>query len=977
LIPFNCFASQELTLDWFWISLILVCTAGVWAVDRLRIRKYSRRHDDLVALLDARTQELEKVQRGLERRPQQGTEHLTETVRSVETGKEERHAPEDRQRLALNISGLGVWEWKTVTDEISWSETVGPLFGLPPGSSIENYEAFRRLIHPDDLNHVSKAMEASLEQGMLFEVEHRVVWPDRSVHWVAAKGTVSCVQEGKPVCMTGVVMDITARKQAEQALRESTERSELIGRATNDALWDWNVITNEAWWNDRYYRLFGFDPEHTIPSLEAWLSKTHPDEKDAVLADFLGAVERGDDTWACEYRYLRADETYGAVLDRAYVMRNAEGRAVRILGAMSDITGRKRAEEALQESEERFRQIAENIQEVFWMTTVDQSKILYISSLYEQVWGRSVQSLYENPLSFVEAIHPDDVEAVRQSLANLTQQRCQLEYRVIRPDGTVRWVNDRAFPIRNAAGKVYRIVGSALDVTERKLAEEAMRRAEERYRSMVDNAVYGIYRSTLDGQFLDVNPALVTMLGYGSAEELKGVDLPSGIYKNPDDRNRLKEIFARTSRLDAVEVEWKRKDGSEISIRLSGRRVEEDSLSEPIFEGIVEDITDRKNLEEHLRQAQKMESVGLLAGGIAHDFNNLLTAINGYSELLLSSNNLHDGLRRELEEIRKAGDRAAQLTQQLLAFSRKQILQPQLLDLNAVVGNVDRLLRRLIGEDVELITVLSPDLGRIKADPGQVEQVIMNLAVNARDAMPKGGRLTIETANVELDEDYVSRHVTVVPGRYVLLAMSDTGVGMEAPVLRRIFEPFFTTKELGKGTGMGLSTVYGIVKQSGGYIWVYSEPGQGTSFKVYFPQVGDAAASDASRTQLPELARGSETILVVEDEETVRHLILAVLRRRGYQTLEARQAQEALEFAEKHPGPIHVMLTDVVMPKMSGRELANQLATLRPEAKILFMSGYATNAIIHHGVLDPGTAFLQKPFTPDALVRKIRQILDD
>jgi hypothetical protein len=429
--------------------------------------------------------------------------------------------------------------------------------------------------------------------------------------------------------------------------------------------------------------------------------------------------------------------------------------------------------------------------------------------------------------------------------------------------------------------------------------------------------------------------------------------------------------------LDAVEVEWKRKDGSEISIRLSGRRVEEDSLSEPIFEGIVEDITDRKNLEEHLRQAQKMESVGLLAGGIAHDFNNLLTAINGYSELLLSSNNLHDGLRRELEEIRKAGDRAAQLTQQLLAFSRKQILQPQLLDLNAVVGNVDRLLRRLIGEDVELITVLSPDLGRIKADPGQVEQVIMNLAVNARDAMPKGGRLTIETANVELDEDYVSRHVTVVPGRYVLLAMSDTGVGMEAPVLRRIFEPFFTTKELGKGTGMGLSTVYGIVKQSGGYIWVYSEPGQGTSFKVYFPQVGDAAASDASRTQLPELARGSETILVVEDEETVRHLILAVLRRRGYQTLEARQAQEALEFAEKHPGPIHVMLTDVVMPKMSGRELANQLATLRPEAKILFMSGYATNAIIHHGVLDPGTAFLQKPFTPDALVRKIRQILDD
>jgi CheY-like chemotaxis protein len=371
-----------------------------------------------------------------------------------------------------------------------------------------------------------------------------------------------------------------------------------------------------------------------------------------------------------------------------------------------------------------------------------------------------------------------------------------------------------------------------------------------------------------------------------------------------------------------------------------------------------------------------MEAVGKLAGGVAHDFNNLLTAVNGHSELAMRRLEPDDPLYRKLEAIKKAGERAAALTRQLLAFSRKQILQPKVLDLNQVVFEMNKMLQPLIGEDVDLFTRLTPDLGKVKADPGQIEQVLMNLTVNARDAMLKGGRLTIETANVYLDEGYVRHHAAVVAGWYVMLAVSDNGCGMDDVTQERIFEPFFTTKEVGKGTGLGLSTVYGIVKQSGGHIWVYSEVGRGTTFKVYLPCVDKSTEEPELSTDETKVLVGTETVLLVEDEEMVRDMAKEILQESGYQVLEAKHGHEALLVAEHHHGPIHLMLSDVVMPQMSGRELAEQLTPLRGEMKVLYMSGYTDDAIVHHGVLDEGMAFIGKPFTPGALARKVRETLN-
>jgi len=390
---------------------------------------------------------------------------------------------------------------------------------------------------------------------------------------------------------------------------------------------------------------------------------------------------------------------------------------------------------------------------------------------------------------------------------------------------------------------------------------------------------------------------------------------------------------------------------------------------------VMRDITGRKLLEQQLAQAQKMEAIGRLAGGIAHDFNNLITIITGYSQVVLGRLAENAPMRAAVEEIRKAGDRAASLTKQLLAFSRRQMFQPQVLDLNVVVTNVEKMLRRLIGEDIDLTVKLGAGLGWIKADPGQIEQVLMNLAVNARDAMPHGGKLLIETANEELTEAHARNHGEVTPGPCVMFAVSDNGCGMDAETQSHIFEPFYTTKELGKGTGLGLSTVYGIVKQSGGNLWVYSEPGVGTTFKIYLPRVREQARSVAAPEVASALKAATETVLVVEDEEALRALVRGVLTECGYRVLDPGGSQQAITLAESHRDPIHLLLTDVIMPRMDGRELAQQVSRLHPETLVLYMSGYTDNAIVHHGVLEAGTAFLEKPFTPEGLVQKVRQLL--
>jgi PAS domain S-box-containing protein len=512
---------------------------------------------------------------------------------------------------------------------------------------------------------------------------------------------------------------------------------------------------------------------------------------------------------------------------------------------------------------------------------------------------------------------------------------------------------------------------------QRRQAEAAVRRNEERFRALVEHSSDALILLDVEGRVTYVSASSQRHLGW-TAADMVGRSIFD--FLHPDDRElasaRMGDAVHQPGATITLELRFQHADGTWRNMEGVGVN----RLNEPSVGAIVinaRDVTERKRLEDQLRQAQKMEAVGRLAGGVAHDFNNLLTAILGYCNLVLDEIPAQDPLRQDLEEIRHAGERAAALTRQLLAFSRRQMLQPQIIDINNLVWQMEKMLRRLIGEDIELVTALAPDLMHVKVDPGSIEQVLVNLAVNARDAMPVGGQLTIETALIDLDAAYAETHVTVVPGPYVMLAVSDSGQGMDADTRARIFEPFFTTKEQGKGVGLGLSTVYGIVKQSGGYIWVYSEPGHGTVFKVYLrPSEAAAAAQPVEPAAEADRNRGWETVLLVEDEDAVRALAREVLRRQGYVVLEARHGLDALRVAERHQDPIHLMVTDVVMPHMSGRDLARRLGDVRPNMKVLFMSGYTDHAVVHRD-LTPGSAFLQKPFTPESLARKVRNVLDE
>jgi two-component system cell cycle sensor histidine kinase/response regulator CckA len=514
-------------------------------------------------------------------------------------------------------------------------------------------------------------------------------------------------------------------------------------------------------------------------------------------------------------------------------------------------------------------------------------------------------------------------------------------------------------------------LASAID---HKRHEEALRRSEARYRSLVQSAVYGIYRSDAHGRFLDVNPALIAMLGYDSPEQVMQLDPVCEVFLNPEEHERLTKELQQKGRLDGLEVRWKRKDGGAITVRLSGRGTSGPEEVENVLEIIAEDVTERRALEDQFRQAQKMEAVGRLAGGVAHDFNNLLMVISGYTEVLLDELKSQDELQSKAEAIQQAADRATTLTRQLLAFSRKQLLELKVVDVNAIVSDMERLLRPLIGETIELSTHLKPDVGHTRADAGQLEQVIMNLVVNARDAMPTGGKVLIQTERLELDARR-REHSLIPPGPYILLSVSDTGAGMDKETQSRIFEPFFTTKEKGKGTGLGLSTVYGIVKQSGGFIFAHSEMGQGTTFRIYLPRVEDAAEHSGPVKNPAAAAGGSETVLLVEDEESVRQLVRDTLAAKGYKVIEAPNGEAGLKVSDEHTGTIEVLITDVVMPGLGGRELAKRVSAARPNIKVLFLSGYTEDAIIHEGVLEPGTAFLQKPFTLQMLSRKVREVL--
>jgi PAS domain S-box-containing protein len=541
----------------------------------------------------------------------------------------------------------------------------------------------------------------------------------------------------------------------------------------------------------------------------------------------------------------------------------------------------------------------------------------------------------------------------------------QFETVRVRKDGSQVQVAITVSPIRNASGEIVACSAVARDITERK-------KAEERFQKAFHANPEPIIIATISGsRYIDVNESFLRIMGYQREEVVGRTSFDLEVWEQPEDRRKIIEMLKERGMIRGLEIILRTKSGRLRTMLHSSEIIE--IAGEKCVLAILQDITEQKSLEKQLRQAQKMEAIGQLSGGIAHDFNNLLSVIIGYSEIIEESLPASDPRHNQCGQIRKAGQSASSLTRQLLAFSRQQVLEPKILDVNNIVLNVEKMLHRLIGEHIDLRTALDPALGRIKADQGQMEQVLFNLVVNARDAMPQGGKLTIETANVDLDEDYACRHVPQLPGPYVQLTISDTGIGMDATTQSHIFEPFFTTKEIGKGTGLGLSTVYGVVRQSNGHIWVYSEPGLGTTFKIYLPRTGVPARLEKPIADLMERFHGTGTILLVEDDESVRRLARTLLEDGGYFVLEAECPDKAIEIAQQHAGPIQLLLTDVIMPGMNGPALAGTLAPLRPDMRVLYMSGYT--GFTHPNLLDSDVPILPKPFTRETLLRKLHDVL--
>jgi two-component system cell cycle sensor histidine kinase/response regulator CckA len=639
----------------------------------------------------------------------------------------------------------------------------------------------------------------------------------------------------------------------------------------------------------------------------------------------------------------------------------------------SEIVVRRKSEEDLKRSETELA-IAQRIAHVGSfhrnLTKLDdfESNSLHWSDEVFRIFGYEPGQIEPSRANFMQAVHPDDRDSVGRAAqrAILNKESYNHEYRIILPDASERIVQAHwDIDCDQTTGEPSRMFGTIQDITERKKAEERF------YKAFNANPEPMTIATMSNGLYIDVNESFLRITGHRREEVIGHTSLDLQFWERPEDRAKFLEILKKRDSVRDLEIIFLTKSGEQRTGMILAEIIEVDGQTCVL--AIVKDFTDQKGLEKQLRQSQKMEAIGQLSGGIAHDFNNLLSVIIGYSDLMEVRLPANDPLQKMCEQIKKAGQSAASLTRQLLAFSRQQVLEPKILDLNAIVRNVEKMLRRLIGEEIDFSTALEPALASIKADQGQIEQVIVNLVVNARDAMPHGGKLRIETANVRLDETYARIHPPQQEGPYVSLTVSDTGIGMDAETQAHIFDPFFTTKEVGKGTGLGLSTVYGVVRQSGGHIWVYSELGHGTTFKIYLPLSGRALHVEKSSPGLTETLRGTETILLVEDAQPLRELASSLLAEDGYTVLEAGHPEQAVEIAKRYKGPIHLLLTDMVMPGMNGRVLADKLASIRPEMRVVFMSGYT--GFTHSGLIDSELILLAKPFTKDTLLRKLHEVL--
>ena len=895
-----------------------------------------------------------------------------------------------------DYGGMGKWHYV--------SPQIKSILGFSSTEWLADPQRWLKQIHPEDRQQALLQEERSQKTGVPIDSQYRMLTKGGRAIWFRDFATAVLDEAGRPIHMQGVMLDITQAKEAELAHREAEER---YGRLFQNAIEGVFQTTPDGRYlsaNPAMARMYGFSSvEELMNSVrdigrQVYVDPTHREQFKRLMEEF-GQVEN------YEYQTFRKDGTKLWLTENARAVRGSDGKIRYYEGTAQDITEWKRAEIERQVTFEIIHGLSatDNLDDLLRLIHESLKKILYAENCFVAMYEPST-GMFHFPFfvdEFDSAPPPQKVGlsctayVFRNERAMLIPQKvfdrlvAQNDVELVgtpspswlgvplrTPSATIGVLVVQHYRDENAYAErdlelLSSVGGQIAMAIERKRAESALRESEERLRILVEQLPAVLWTVGADLRF-------TSCLGAGLAR----LDLKP----NEAVGMSLLDFFdAMDPGFMPIAAHRRAIAGEPVTFHSEFRGGSYACHVEPLrnAEGMVEgaicmalDVTDRKKLEEQLRQAQKMEAVGRLAGGIAHDFNNLLMVIQGYAEMLIERLGSKNPLRRNAEQIQEASQKATALTRQLLAFSRKQMLAPVVLNVQVVVSDMEKILRRLIGEDIELATVSPPGLWKIKADRSQIEQVILNLVVNSRDAMPCGGRLIIETGNVEFDNSRTHAPAVLAPGQYVMLAVTDTGCGMDLETQAHIFEPFFTTKEKGKGTGLGLATVYGIVKQSGGYIWVYSEPSRGTTFKVYLPRVEETSETAIEEPQAEQgVPQGSETVLLVEDENGVRELAKEYMESNGYTVLEARNGQEALEVARMHSGAIHLLMTDVVMPGLSGNELARELCALRPGIKVIYMSGYTDQAIVHHGILDPDTVLLQKPFTWNTLACKLRETL--
>jgi PAS domain S-box-containing protein len=843
-----------------------------------------------------------------------------------------------------------------------------------------------QLIHPDDAESVYEEVQKAVQIKKPYKLTYRVRAKSGKEKWVWEQGQGHFNAKGELEDLEGIIIDITERKEIENALRDSKELFRTVFQYADIgiALVDGDGHPFEC--NEKLEKMLGYSKnELSRTTLE---KITHPEDVKKDQSLYKKLIAGRIDSYKIEKRLIKKSgkELWGRLT--VSPVHDKNGKNVFYISMVEDITRQKEFEARLRNEKNTLRLIIDHIPDFIYMKDrkgrfVGANKTVadYMgANSPEELIGKSDFDYY--PRQTAKIFLEEEQKVIRSATPLINKNEPGTD-----PSGKVRWIQTTKIPVGDAQGKITGIVGIGHENTKQREYESKLRESETKYRTLFERMLNGLALhevvvneegTPVDYIFLEVNDAFekITRLKREKIIGKRITEIIPDIRKSDPDLISIYGEVALTGKETSLEIYF---DPFEKWFSISVY-----SPKRGIFVTIFEDITARKKAEEEkeeiqkqLFQAQKMEAIGRLTGGVAHDFNNMLSVIIGYSDLILGEMGKENTHYKHIEEIRKAGKRSTSITQQLLAFSRKQILQPIVLNLNTIVQDIEKMLRRLIGEDTDLVTRLAEDIGNIKLDPAQIEQVIMNIAVNARDAMPEGGKLTIETCNVYLDEEYASKHVSAKPGSYVLLAISDNGIGMSKEVLDHIFEPFYTTKSASQGTGLGLSTVYGIVKQSGGNIWVYSEPGRGTTFKIYFPRVMEKAEVDAGKTPNNRAIRGSESVLVIEDDDLVREMIRLGLQSLGYAVVEAGTSRQAFNIVHKlNDYGIDLIVTDVVLPQMSGRDAVRIIQEELPDVKVLYMSGYTDRSIVHHGILDEGLYFIPKPFTLHDLGKKVREILD-